>query len=166
MDRLFSAPAAAIVTAVAWMVVLGAAGVVSTDLSPWYYALRKPEWKPSDVWFGPVWSTIFLLAAIALVLAWSSPDATPALRTRLVLAYVANGVLNVLWSLLFFRMKRPDLALAEVGFLWLSIVAMMWALWPLSRTGALLLLPYLAWVSFASVLNRAIVQLNGPFRGA
>jgi tryptophan-rich sensory protein len=166
MDRLFSAPTAAIVTAVAWMIVLGGAGVVSTDLSPWYYALRKPEWKPSDVLFGPVWSTIFLLAAIALVLGWTSEAATPAARTRLVAAYVANGVLNVTWSVLFFRMRRPDWALVEVVALWVSIVAMMWVLAPLSRTAAWLLAPYLAWVSFASVLNRAIVRLNGPFVGS
>lgn len=149
--------------ALVWMVGLGAAGIWATDLSAWYYDLRKPSWKPSDVWFGPVWSTIFLLAAVALVLAWQSERATPEARTRLVLAYVVNAVCNVLWSYLFFRLRRPDWALVEVVVLWLSIVAMVWALWPLSKVGALLVAPYLVWVSFASVLNRAIVRLNGPF---
>ena len=72
-------------------------------------------------------------------------------------------MLNVLWSLLFFRLRRPDWALGEVVALWSSIVAMIWALAPLSKLGAGLILPYLAWVSFASVLNRAIVRLNAPF---
>jgi translocator protein len=149
--------------ALVWMVGLGAAGIWATDLSAWYYDLRKPSWKPSDVWFGPVWSTIFLLCAVALVLAWQSERATPEARTRLALAYVVNAVCNVLWSYLFFRLRRPDWALVEVVVLWLSIVAMVWALWPLSKVGALLVAPYLVWVSFASVLNRAIVRLNGPF---
>jgi len=86
----------------------------ATDLTPWYYELRKPSWKPSDVLFGPVWSTIFLCAAVALVLAWSSESATPAARSRLLVVYLVNAVLNVLWSLLFFRMRRPDWALVEV----------------------------------------------------
>ncbi len=149
--------------AAVWVVVLGGAGVIATELGPWYYGLRKPGWKPPDFLFGPVWTTIFVLAGAALVLAWSAPAATPESRRALVVAYVANGVLNVLWSLLFFRWRRPDWALAEVVLLWLSIAAMIGVLWPLSRLGALLVTPYLAWVSFASVLNRAIVRLNGPF---
>lgn len=152
--------------ALAWMLGLGGAGIVATDLSPWYYELRKPAWQPADKWFGPVWSTIFLLAAIALVLAWSSARATSDARARLLVIYVVNAVLNVLWSYLFFRLRRPDRALVEVVALWLSIVAMIWALAPLSTTAALLVAPYLAWVSFASVLNRAIVRLNGPFGAA
>lgn len=166
MDRLFSASAGAIAMAVAWMVGLGAMGIVATDLSPWYYELRKPAWKPSDTLFGPVWSTIFLLAAIAFVLAWTSPDATREARTRLVAVYAVNAVLNVAWSVLFFRLRRPDWALGEVALLWLSIVAMIWALAPLTTVGAWLIAPYLAWVSFASVLNRAIVRLNAPFGSA
>jgi tryptophan-rich sensory protein len=152
-----------IAAAGAWMLGLGGMGVVATKLSPWYYELRKPSWKPSDVLFGPVWSTIFLCAAIALVLAWSAESATPPARSRLVVVYLVNAVLNVLWSLLFFRLKRPDWSLVEVVALWISIVAMMGALAPLSRLGAALILPYLAWVSFASVLNWAIVRLNAPF---
>jgi tryptophan-rich sensory protein len=165
MDRvsLLRPSIGAIATAGVWMVGLGGMGVVATKLSPWYYELRKPSWKPSDVLFGPVWSTIFLCAAVAFVLAWSAESATPASRSRLLVAYLVNAVLNVLWSLLFFRMRRPDWALVEVVALWISIVAMMWALAPQSKLGAALILPYLAWVSFASVLNRAIVRLNAPF---
>ena len=73
-------------------------------------------------------------------------------------------VLNAGWSWVFFTRKRPDWALAEVAALWLSIVALVVGIWPLSQTAALLLLPYLAWVSFASFLNATIVRLNAPFR--
>jgi tryptophan-rich sensory protein len=71
--------------------------------------------------------------------------------------------LNVLWSLLFFRLRRPDWALVEVGFLWLSILALMIVLFRYSRLAGLLLLPYLVWVGFAGALNFAVVRLNGPF---
>jgi tryptophan-rich sensory protein len=152
-----------VAAAAAWAVGLGVAGIVATELGPWYYALRKPPWKPSDVLFGPVWTTIFALAALAAVLAWQAADGAPEARTRLLAAYAVNAVLNVLWSLLFFRLRRPDWALAEVALLWLSIAGMIAAVAPLSRLGAWLLAPYLAWVSFASVLNRAIVRLNQPF---
>jgi tryptophan-rich sensory protein len=160
---LLRASIGSIAMAAVWMFGLGGLGVVATELSPWYYALRKPEWKPSDVLFGPVWSTIFLCAAVAFVLAWNADGATPSARTRLVVVYVVNAILNVLWSYLFFRLRRPDWALVEVVALWLSIVAMIWALAPLTKLGAALIIPYLAWVSFASVLNRSIVRLNGPF---
>jgi tryptophan-rich sensory protein len=152
--------------AVFWVVALGGLGVLATDLSNWYYALRKPAWQPPDFLFGPVWSTIFLLAGVALVLGWVSASATPSNRLALVVAYVVNGALNTTWSVLFFRLRRPDWALLEVGLLWLSIAAMIVILWPLSRVAALLVVPYLAWVSFATVLNRAIIRLNGPFGSA
>ena len=78
-------------------------------------------------------------------------------------AFSLNAFLNTLWSLLFFRLKRPDWAVYEVGFLWLSIVLLIVLLARESRTASWLLSPYLAWVSFAAVLNWTIVQLNAPF---
>jgi tryptophan-rich sensory protein len=74
-------------------------------------------------------------------------------------------VLNILWSPLFFKLRRPDWALIEVPFLWLSILAPIVLLAPISRTASLLMTPYLVWVSFAAVLNLTIVQLNRPFGG-
>lgn len=81
----------------------------------------------------------------------------------MVLLFVLNIAFNLLWSLLFFRLQRPDWALFEVPLLWLSIAALMAGLAPLTRTAAWLLLPYLGWVSFAALLNLAIVRLNAPF---
>jgi len=77
--------------------------------------------------------------------------------------FAANAFLNTLWSLLFFRLKRPDLALYEVAFLWLSVLGLILLLKRASHTAAWLLVPYIAWVSFASLLNWTIVQLNAPF---
>jgi len=139
-------------------------GALATDLSPWYYALHKPSWQPPDWLFGPVWTTIFALAALAALFAWHrAPDVQS--RRRMLIAFAANGLLNIIWSLLFFRLHRPDFAFYEVALLWSSIVTLMVLMWNYSRTSSLLLLPYLLWVSFASILNIAIMQLNGPFTG-
>ena len=134
-------------------------GVLMTDLGPWYQNLRMPPWKPSDALFGPAWTLIFATAALAGAHGWR---ALPGRSARLALCgyFAANAVLNVLWSALFFRLHRPDWALLEVGLLWLSIVVLMVTLWRPTRRGALLLVPYLVWVSFAALLNLAVVRLN------
>jgi tryptophan-rich sensory protein len=102
------------------------------------------------------------MASLAAYIAWqNAPDQRS--RVLIVVLFCINGVLNILWSPLFFRWQRPDWALIEVPFLWLSILAPIVLLAPLSRTASLLLVPYLLWVSFATVLNLAIVRLNQPF---
>jgi tryptophan-rich sensory protein len=141
---------------------LALAGMLATDLGPWYQALRQPAWKPSDLWFGPVWSTLYTLAATAAVLVWRRSPARSD-RRRFLAAWVLNGSLNVLWSALFFRARRPDWALAEVLLLALSIVLLMVLAGRASGMAVWLLLPYLLWVGFAAVLNLAVVQLNAPF---
>ena len=139
-------------------------GALATDLGPWYYGLRKPPWQPPDWLFGPVWTTIYALGALAAMIGWRrAPDRAQA--RRLALLFGVNLLLNVAWSVLFFRLQRPDLALYEVTLLWASIATLMVILWPYARLASLLLLPYLAWVSFAAVLNLAIVRLNAPFPG-
>jgi len=143
------------------MAVIGL-GALATDLGPWYYALKQPPWKPSDRWFGPVWTTIFVLSAVAGLRAWSGAAEGPA-RHGLVAAFVLNGVLNVVWSWLFFRLRRPDWALLEVPALWLSIALLMAVCAAHDRWSPWLLLPYLLWVGFAAYLNLAVVRLNGPF---
>lgn len=137
-------------------------GALMTDLGSWYYGLEKPSWQPPDVAFGPVWTTIFALTAIAGVQAWLGATEKKD-RQNLLIAFFMNGALNLFWSALFFRFKRPDLALYEVTLLWLSIVVLMFLCRKHSRLGSILLLPYLAWVSFAAILNYSIVQLNQPF---
>jgi translocator protein len=155
---------AQIVGAVLWGVLVAGLGAWLTELSPWYHALKKPTWQPPDWLFGPAWTVILALASLAAFLAWRhASDRTG----RLLVAglFAVNGALNILWSPLFFRLRRPDWALIEVPFLWLSILVPILLLAPISRTASLLLAPYLVWVSFAAVLNLTIVQLNRPFGG-
>jgi benzodiazapine receptor len=143
-------------------VLVGALGAAVTDLSPWYEALAKPTWQPPDWLFGPAWTLIFSLAAMSGVLGWTrAPNAR--CRAQTLGLFALNGGLNVLWSALFFYLQRPDLALFEVGLLWLSVALLALRLHSWSRTAALLLLPYLVWVAFAGWLNLAIVEMNGPF---
>jgi benzodiazapine receptor len=150
-----------LVAAAAALAVATLGGLV-TELGPWYQSLRKPAWQPPDWLFGPVWTLIFGLAALAGVIAWRhAPDR--AARTRIIGLFALNAFLNLLWSVLFFRLHRPDWALAEVGLLWLSILALIVALAPHSKAASWLLVPYLGWVTFAAVLNLAIVRLNAPF---
>jgi translocator protein len=153
-----------IVVAVVWGVIVAGAGAFLTELSPWYYELRRPPWQPPDWLFGPAWTVILGLASLSLFLALRhSPDRGD--RSLILGLFVLNGVLNVLWSPLFFKLRRPDWALVEVPLLWLSILLPIVLLWPVSWIGSLMLLPYLAWVSFAAVLNLTIVRLNRPFTG-
>jgi tryptophan-rich sensory protein len=141
---------------------IAALGALTTDLGPWYQALVKPAWQPPDALFGPAWTLIFALAATSFVLYWRKPVKRDD-RLEVIAAFLFNGFLNTLWSLLFFRVKRPDWALYEVAFLWVSIVVMIVLVGRASRPAATLLVPYLLWVSFASFLNLKIVQLNAPF---
>ena len=152
--------------AIAVAVAAAAIGGLLTELGPWYYALKQPIWKPPDWLFGPAWTTIFACAATAGLLAWRGADLSvdrQRNRKLVVGLFAINFVCNSLWSLLFFKLHHPGWALMEVGFLWLSIAALIWFLYPLSKAAALLLLPYLLWVTFASGLNWAIVQMNAPF---
>ncbi len=149
-------------SAVAAAFVASGLGAFATDLSAWYYRLRKPSWQPPDWLFGPVWTTIFGLSAVAGAIAWHhAPDHQQ--RRRMLMFFAVNLILNALWSLLFFRLHRPDYALVEVAFLWLSIAGLMLLMWPYSRTSSGLLVPYIVWVSFAAFLNFTIVRLNPAF---
>ncbi len=143
-------------------VALAVAGGLLTTIGPWYRNLKKPSLQPPDWLFGPAWTIILGLAAYSAGLAWQAA-ADPAERTKVVILFGVNALFHLLWSPLFFKIRRPDWSLIEVVFLWASLVALVIGLAPISRTASLLILPYLAWVSFASWLNWAIVRLNRPF---
>jgi len=150
-----------VVAIIITIAVLGAGGLM-TEVGAWYRDLRKPSWNPPNWLFGPAWTLILGLVAWAGVLGWShAPDIGDQLRIGLLFA--ANIALQIVWSPLFFKLKRPDWALFEVPFLWLSILALMIGLAPFSAFAVWLLLPYLLWVSFATVLNFVIVRMNAPF---
>ena len=150
------------VLSAAWGILVAGLGAWLTDLTPWYYALAKPSWQPPDWLFGPAWTVILACASVSLYLGLRQAE-TRDRSWLLVGLFVLNGVLNIVWSPLFFRLRRPDWALAEVPLLWLSILVPMVLLLPVSRTAGLLMLPYLLWVSFAAFLNLTIVRLNHPF---
>ena len=151
-----------VIVAVGVAIFLGVFGGLMTPIGSWYKDLRKPAWQPPDWAFGPAWTIILGLAAWSAVIAWNAaPDA--ATRTEVVILFAVNAVFHALWSPLFFRARRPDWALIEVVFLWASLVALVVGLWPISHTASLMIAPYLLWVSFAALLNRAIVRLNAPF---
>ena len=151
-----------IALAAAAAVLVAALGALMTDLGPWYQQLKQPPWKPPDASFGPIWTLIFALAAAAGVSGWQRLR-LGAERRRLLLLFALNGGLNVFWSLLYFRLHRPDWALAEVPFLWLSVLALMAHLARRATSAALLLAPYLVWVAIAACLNWQTVHLNAPF---
>ncbi|MBO6528077.1 TspO/MBR family protein [Erythrobacter sp.] len=151
-----------IVFAISWVLILALGGGLLTKIGSWYRNLEKPSWQPPDWLFGPAWTVILGLAGWAFVLSWDGA-ASGDERMLLIGLYLANGLFHFLWSPLFFTAKRPDWALLEVPFLWLSVLALCVFLRDWSVLASWLIVPYLAWVSFASILNWKIVRLNGPF---
>ncbi len=151
----------AIVAAVA-AVIVAAMGATITDLGPWYQSLAKPSWNPPDVAFPLGWTLIFALNTAAIVSAWRAAP-TPKVSDTMIGLFALNAFLNITWSMIFFRIQRPDWAFIEVLLLWLSIMALIVYCGRYSKSAALLFTPYLLWVTFAGALNWAIVDLNGPF---
>ena len=136
-------------------------GGLLTDVGPWYESLNFPRLRPPNWLFGPAWSVIFLLIAAAGVVAWDAAGAAD--RRLMVWLFALNGVLNVLWSPLFFKLRRPDWALWELAPFWLSVLALAVVLFRISSLAGWIFLPYLFWVSFAGWLNWRVVALNAPF---
>lgn len=141
---------------------VAAIGGSMTDVGPWYQALEKPSWKPPDWAFAPIWTVIFALAALSVANAWWAVRNRGA-RAAIVILFLLTGILNIAWSALFFSLKRPDWSLFEVVFLWAAVATLIVMLWRRARIAALLLVPYLLWVSIAAFLNLEIVRLNQPF---
>ena len=148
--------------ATAMALCVAALGATITDLGPWYQALAKPGWNPPDVVFPMGWTLIYALITISGITAWRAAP-TAAKAEWVIVLFALNGFLNITWSLIFFRLQRPDWAFTELVLLWLSILVMILYCGRFSRSAAALLVPYLAWVSFAGALNWAVVELNAPF---
>lgn len=135
---------------------LGAWG--SADSSAFYAELTRPSWAPPAQIFGPVWTMLYALMAVSAWLVWRTRGFAGA-RTALVL-FIVQLAANALWSWLFFAWHRGSLAFVEVLVLWGLIVATVAAFHRVSRLAAILLYPYLAWVTFASALTFAVWRLN------
>lgn len=141
-----------------------AAGLVgslftASAIPTWYATLIKPEIAPPNWIFAPVWTTLFLFMGIAAFLVWRAGFWRKDVRVGMIL-FAIQLTVNVSWSLFFFGLKSPGFALLSIAALWLLIAATMFFFARVSRAAALLLLPYLAWVSFASYLNYLIWTLN------
>ncbi len=136
---------------------LGAA-VTTPEINGWYRTVVKPAWNPPDSVFGPVWTTLYLMMAIATWLVWK-PAGLRAAAVPLTL-FAVQLVLNSAWSWIFFGLHEVGWAFVELVTLWLAITATLVAFIRRSRVAGWLLVPYLAWVSFACVLNYTIWRLN------
>jgi benzodiazapine receptor len=124
----------------------------------WYAALKKPSWNPPGWIFGPVWTALYTMMAVAAWLVWRQGGF--AAQPRPLALFLAQLVLNAAWTPLFFGLHRPGIAFVEMVLLWLAIAATFTAFRPVSRVAAWLIVPYCAWVSFAAVLNFTLWRLN------
>jgi tryptophan-rich sensory protein len=140
----------------------GAAGVggafTARAIPTWYAQLSKPAWTPPGWLFGPVWSLLYLMMGVAAWLVWRR-GASAAVAAPLAL-FGVQLALNVAWSGLFFGLRRPGTAFAEIVVLWCSIAATLFAFWRVTPSAGWLMLPYLAWVTYASALNFTIWRMN------
>lgn len=141
-----------------------AAGIIGSfftmpAIPKWYATLSKPELAPANWLFAPVWTALYALMGIAAFLVWQKGLDRKDVKVALSI-FGAQLALNALWSIIFFGLRAPGMALAEIAVLWLVIVATITAFAKVSKPAAWLLAPYLLWVSFAAYLNYAIWTLN------
>ena len=141
-----------------------AAGVIGsaftfTGINSWYQYLLKPNFNPPSWLFGPVWTTLYILMGIALYLIWKDGLKKDFVKNSFLL-FIVNLVLNSLWSIVFFGLQNPALAFLVIILLWLVILVLIIRFYKINKLASYLLIPYILWVSFASILNFSIWQLN------
>lgn len=140
------------------MFAVGGLGARATEIGPWYRNLNKPRWNPPDWAFPVVWTSLYVLIILSVGRVWNA--AADDAKGQLLMVIGCNLVLNVIWSVLFFTMRKPRWALVEVVLMWVSIVVMIIVFSAIDALSAWLLVPYLVWVSVASFLNFTIIRLN------
>ncbi len=124
----------------------------------WYTTLHKPFFSPPSWIFGPVWTVLYVLMGVALYLALSGKGKGE--REKAIRIFAIQLILNAAWSIIFFGMRNPALALEEIIALWIAIILTIKAFLKINKLAGKLLVPYLVWVSFAAILNLFIVLLN------
>ena len=149
-----------LIGALLFTVGLGAISGIFTagEITGWYAGLQKPSFNPPDWLFGPVWTTLYLLMGISFYIIWNKP-ASKERNTALTL-FILQFLLNFCWSFIFFKQHQLAFALAEIVALWIGIVITMFWFSKFSATAVWLLVPYIIWVSFATLLTEAIWKLN------
>ena len=141
------------------LVIGGISGfATSAGISTWYADLNKPVFNPPNYLFGPVWTGLYILMGVSLFLVWKSPSSDA--RNTALLIFGIQLLLNFAWSFIFFYFHQVGWALVEILLVWLSILIMIFVFQNLNKTAAYIQIPYLIWVSFATVLNAAIWRLN------
>jgi benzodiazapine receptor len=152
-----------IALAVSLLVCFAAAGLGTAftldSIPTWYSEIAKPWWTPPNSVFGPIWTVLYFLMAVSASIIWRREGWSRAGLIALGI-FGVQLVLNVAWSGLFFAMHRPGLAFVDIVLLWIAIAATIARFAPISRQAAILLAPYLAWVSYAAALNLEIWRLN------
>ncbi len=143
-----------------WLVLTFSAALTGAfvDTGGWYADIAKPAWNPPNWIFGPVWTTLYIMMAVAAWLVWQRGGWKQ--QRKALALYLVQWALNALWTPLFFGLQRPDLAFAGILLLLVAIAGTIAAFWRVKRTAAILLIPYVLWVSFAAVLNFTIWRLN------
>jgi translocator protein len=141
----------------------GIGGIASANAGAVYQQLTRPDWAPPAWLFAPVWSVLYLLMGVAAWLVWREGGFRPA-RVALSL-FILQLAANALWTWLFFAWMQGALAFAEILLLWLLIISTMVAFWSIRPLAALLLLPYLGWVTYASLLTYALWRMNPALLG-
>jgi len=153
-------PASAIVSIVIALAVAAIGGLATaSSVTTWYVGLHKPAFNPPNAVFGPVWTILYVLMAIAAWRVWRAGQRDGRRRGAIGL-YAVQLALNLAWSLTFFGLRRPDLALADIALLLVAVLATTVAFWRRDHLAGLMMVPYVAWVAFASMLNFAIWRLN------
>ncbi|MBN8687901.1 MAG: tryptophan-rich sensory protein [Chitinophagales bacterium] len=142
------------------LVVGGISGYFTVSgVESWYLTLQKPSWNPPNWIFGPVWTTLYVMMGIALFLVWKE-DTSSELKAIAVILFAVQLLLNFFWSFIFFKLEQPGWAFVEILVLWLMLLACIFAFGQVNKTAAWLLVPYISWVSFATILNGTIWKLN------
>jgi benzodiazapine receptor len=136
-----------------------ASAISSPEIPTWYATLAKPSFNPPNGIFGPVWTFLYTLMGIALYRVWIWGRHHHHIGQALAVFWV-HLFLNFAWSVIFFGLQSPGVAFIEIIALWISILAVMWQFYKVDRIASLLLNPYLAWVTFAAILNFCIYRLN------
>ena len=137
----------------------GLSGYATLDgVTGWYTTLHKPAFNPPNYLFGPVWSLLYLLMGVSLFLILKA-ERSPA-RSKAIAAFTIQLVLNFFWSIIFFRFHAVGMALAEIVLMWVAILWMIVTFYRVNKIASLIQIPYIAWVSFATILNAAIFYLN------
>jgi tryptophan-rich sensory protein len=152
------------IAAIVSVVIAQAAGGIGAlfttpKIASWYATIAKPTWNPPSWVFGPVWTLLFVLMGVAASLVWARRGQSSVAQSALI-AYGVQLVLNICWSYLFFGLESPGAAVVGIAALIIAILITIVLFWRVTPAAGWLMLPYLAWVSFASFLNFTVWRLN------